>query len=78
MLIKEYQVGLSSINIKKISSFKSLKNPTNSEKNIGISFLLLMSYIDSSIALTNDKSTLSDKSWIGSITRYFNNSGKVM
>ena len=40
--------------------------------------MLVFSNIDHSIALTNDKNTLLDKSWNNSIVKYFNNGGKVM
>ena len=45
---------------------------------VGVIYLLLFSPLDQQIRLTNDKSTLSDKSWNNSIQRYFNNTGKVM
>ena len=45
---------------------------------MGLAFLLIFASMDSSIALTNDKSTLQDKSWINSIAKYFNNGGKIM
>lgn len=47
-------------------------------QNIGVCFLLFLSPLDNSIKLNNDKSTLLDKSWNGSILKYFNNTGKVI
>jgi capsular polysaccharide biosynthesis protein len=45
---------------------------------MGILFLLLLSPLDNTIKLNNDKSTLLDKTWNGSILKYFNNTGRVI
>lgn len=44
---------------------------------MGTSFLLLFSMVDSSVKLSNDKSTLLDKSWHGAVVKHFSNPGKA-
>jgi len=74
-----YDKALSSITIKKIQQFKSIKQPTQSEVNLGQSLMLMMSSLDSTgIRLNHDKSHLLDKSWTTSIQKYLTNSGKVV
>ncbi|CDW83173.1 UNKNOWN [Stylonychia lemnae] len=75
---QNYEKVIAQINIRKISQFKSIKNPTPSEINLGLLYLLVFSPIDTSIKLTNDKSTLVEKSWNNGIQQYFNNCGKIM
>ena len=55
-----------------------MKIPSNSEKSIGLCYMLLFSCLDPTIRLTNDKSALTDKSWISGVAKYFTNSGKIV
>ena len=41
-----YEKAISNINMKKISTFTSLKSPSNSERIVGILYLLLFSPLD--------------------------------
>jgi hypothetical protein len=41
--------------------------PTSLEANIGFAYMLIFSNFDMAIQMTNDKSTLLDRSWNNSI-----------
>jgi hypothetical protein len=46
--------------------------------NIGLALVLLLSSLDSSIVLTNDKINLLNKNWDPTISKYLSNGGKVI
>jgi len=77
-LYEDLRERLSAITAKKIGNFRQNKQPTKTEKSVGLAYLLLFSALDSAIRLTHDKSTLVDKSWEPGVTQYFANVGKVM
>jgi hypothetical protein len=64
---------LGNLSAKKILKFKSAKiPPSTTEKNIGIILMTLQAaFVDSSIRLTNDKTSLFDKSWTTGVLPYF-------
>lgn len=71
---------ISVITVKRVHSFKSVKlPPLKAEHNIGLIIMSLFSaFVDNSIRLTNDKSTLFDKTWTTGVLPYFQNCGKVV
>lgn len=74
----ECERAVALVNIRKVQAYKGLKQPTQSEVNVGLCLMLIMSSVDGSIRLNHDKTQLLDKSWNTSIAKYYTNSGKVV
>ena len=66
------------LNVKKILVFKDTNKPTKLEHNIGIALLLLFTFVDPEIRMSNDRQNLLERGWQKGVVRYFNNCGKVI
>ena len=62
-MLKHYEHAREKVTAHVVSSFKNTKMVTNEDICLGQSFLHLLTIVDKSLPLSNDRSSLIDRSW---------------